>query len=126
MKITVASPGGQVGVWVKADAWPAAPWDFRGSWDQVRGPDLGWLHEEGFHGHSLADVPLSDGVLELAVEGARVAVGCTVDHDVEVVVEEPGSCQTVGAELALLEEGLLEVVGQCTDFFRSGADGDVL
>eukprot|EP00961_Rhodomonas_salina_P186359 2515954-Rhodomonas_salina.1 len=88
--------------------WPAAPWDFRGSWEQVHGPDLGWLHEEGCHGHSLADVPLPDGVRELAVEGARVAVGRTVDHYVEVVVEEPGRCRTVGAELALLKEGLLE------------------
>eukprot|EP00961_Rhodomonas_salina_P082161 1105049-Rhodomonas_salina.2 len=66
----------------------------------------------GGAGSSLADVPLPDGVRELAVEGTRVAVGRAVNHDVEVVVEEPGSCRTVGAELALLEEGLLEAVGQ--------------
>eukprot|EP00961_Rhodomonas_salina_P302058 3940710-Rhodomonas_salina.2 len=101
MKITVASPGGRVGpgVWLPRGRWPAGPWDFLGSWEQVRGPDLGWSHEEGCHasGHSLADImmiPLPDGVRELAAEGARVAVGRAVDHDVEVVVEEPGRCQT--------------------------------
>eukprot|EP00961_Rhodomonas_salina_P063627 855329-Rhodomonas_salina.1 len=59
-------------------------------------------------------------VRDLAAVGAHVAVGSSVDHYVEIVMEKPLCCRAVGAEPALLKEGLLEVVGQ-----RSGLDLEV-